>query len=242
MPLVDGPEKVSGKAMYAADFVDADALVGPASSAARTPMPAIKVDASKARALPGVKAVVTGEDCAGNFGVLPIAMNEWALARGKTRYRGEPIAAVAAVDVETAARALDLIVVKLRKTAGLFPRRGIAGAGCGPASRRKARQSRARSALRARRSRQGLGRSRSDPRADLRLRRGLPGAERAARGLRRVRRAARPAHRALLDPGAVLRASDAVRARSAWTDRRSASSSRMSAAGSAVAPRRSTSS
>src|SRR5262249_39829073 len=71
----------------------------------------IKVDASKARSLPGVKAVVTGEDCAGNFGVLPIAMNEWALARGKVRYRGEPVAAIAAVDVATATKALDLIVV-----------------------------------------------------------------------------------------------------------------------------------
>ena len=109
-PLVDGPEKVSGKAMYAADFTAPDALVG---KILRSPHAhaRIKVDASKARALPGVKAVVAGEDCAGNFGVLPIAMNEWALARGKVRYRGEPVAAVAAVDVETATKALDLIVV-----------------------------------------------------------------------------------------------------------------------------------
>ena len=110
MPLVDGPEKVSGKALYAADFVDADALVG---KILRSPHAhaRIKVDVSKARALPGVKAVVTGDDCAENYGVLPIAMNEWALARGKVRFRGEPVAAVAAVDVETATKALDLIVV-----------------------------------------------------------------------------------------------------------------------------------
>ena len=118
-PLIDGPEKVSGKAMYAADYAAPDALVG---KILRSPHAhaRIKVDASKARALPGVKAVVTGEDCAANFGVLPIAMNEWALARGKTRYRGEPIAAVAAIDVETATKALDLIVVSYEALPAYF--------------------------------------------------------------------------------------------------------------------------
>ena len=70
---------------------------------------------SRARALEGVEAVVTGDDCDLTYGVLPIAMNEYPLARGRVRYRGEPIAAVAAVDAETAERALDLIELELRE-------------------------------------------------------------------------------------------------------------------------------
>jgi 4-hydroxybenzoyl-CoA reductase subunit alpha len=41
-------------------------------------------------------------------------MNEYPLARGRIRYRGEPVAAVAAIDAETAARALDLIELKVK--------------------------------------------------------------------------------------------------------------------------------
>jgi len=48
----------------------------------------IRLDVSKARALDGVVAVVTGDDCAHTYGVLPIAMNEYPLARGRVRYRG----------------------------------------------------------------------------------------------------------------------------------------------------------
>ena len=70
---------------------------------------------AKALALDGVVAVVTGEDCPFTYGVLPIAMNEYPMARGRVRYRGEPIAAVAAVDDETAERALDLIELELRE-------------------------------------------------------------------------------------------------------------------------------
>ena len=95
-PLVDGPEKVSGKALYTADFVTPQTLVGRILRTPHAHARIVSIDTSRARVLPGVKAVVSGEDCAANFGVLPIAMNEWALARGKVRYRGEPVAAVAA--------------------------------------------------------------------------------------------------------------------------------------------------
>ncbi|MFP6772653.1 MAG: molybdopterin cofactor-binding domain-containing protein, partial [Alphaproteobacteria bacterium] len=119
-PLVDGPEKATGKAMYAADFDAANALVGrilrcPVAHANITSM-----DISKAEALPGVMAVVTEADCADSYGVLPIAMNEWALARGRVRYKGEPVAAVAAVDVATAQRALDLIKVEYDELPAYF--------------------------------------------------------------------------------------------------------------------------
>ncbi|MCP4079772.1 MAG: molybdopterin-dependent oxidoreductase, partial [Planctomycetaceae bacterium] len=45
--------------------------------------------------------------------VIPIAMNEYPMARDKVRYRGEPVAAVAAVDAETAEKALELIKLEI---------------------------------------------------------------------------------------------------------------------------------
>ncbi|HUY82975.1 MAG TPA: 4-hydroxybenzoyl-CoA reductase subunit alpha, partial [Steroidobacteraceae bacterium] len=76
------------------------------------------------RRLEGVVAIVTGEDCRVPYGVLPIAMNEYPLARGKVRYRGEPVAAVAAVDARTAARALELIEFEVRELPAYYDSAG----------------------------------------------------------------------------------------------------------------------
>jgi 4-hydroxybenzoyl-CoA reductase subunit alpha len=69
-PLVDGPEKVSGKARFTADF-DLPALVGKILRSPLSHARVLAVDVSAARALPGVRAVVTGADCEVPFGVLP---------------------------------------------------------------------------------------------------------------------------------------------------------------------------
>ncbi|MDP6812686.1 MAG: 4-hydroxybenzoyl-CoA reductase subunit alpha [Alphaproteobacteria bacterium] len=119
-PFVDGPEKVTGKAMYAADFSAADALVGRILRSPVAHAKIVSVDTARAEALAGVLAVVTGEDCADTHGVLPIAMNEWALARYRVRYRGEPVAAVAAVDEATAQQALALIEVEYEELPAYF--------------------------------------------------------------------------------------------------------------------------
>lgn len=108
-PLIDGIEKVTGHAKYTADLPAADALVGRILRSPFSHARILSIDTKAARTLPGVRAVITGEDCAFTYGVLPIAMNEYPLAREVTRYRGEPLAAVAAVDEETAAAALRLI-------------------------------------------------------------------------------------------------------------------------------------
>src|SRR5487761_2123166 len=108
-PLIDGIEKVTGRARYTADLSVADALVG---RILRSPIAHGRIraiDTTKARALPGVRAVITGKDFAAPYGVIPIAQNEWPLARGTVRYRGEPVAAVAAVDEATAQAALAAI-------------------------------------------------------------------------------------------------------------------------------------
>jgi 4-hydroxybenzoyl-CoA reductase subunit alpha len=65
--------------------------------------------------LPGVVAVITGDDCDKPYGILPIAQNEYPLARDRVRYRGEPVAAVAAVDEKTAEEALRLIRMEVRE-------------------------------------------------------------------------------------------------------------------------------
>ncbi|HWP25474.1 MAG TPA: 4-hydroxybenzoyl-CoA reductase subunit alpha [Xanthobacteraceae bacterium] len=120
VPLIDGIEKVTGRAKYTADLDRADALVGRILRSPISHGEIASLDISKAMALPGVRAVVTGEDCPYTYGVLPIAMNEYPLARYRVRYRGEPIAAVAAVDAETAERALGLIELKFRELPAYF--------------------------------------------------------------------------------------------------------------------------
>src|SRR5687767_1159651 len=63
-----------------------------------------------ARAITGVKAIVTGQDLPGTRAG-GIIKDEFMVARGKVRYVGEPVAAVAATDAETAARAAAAIAV-----------------------------------------------------------------------------------------------------------------------------------
>ena len=114
-PLIDGIEKVTGQAKYTADLPAAGALVGRILRSPFSHARILAIDTSAARALPGVHAVVTGDDCAFTYGVLPIAMNEYPLAREIVRYRGEPVAAVAAVDEATAAEAMRLIRLEVEE-------------------------------------------------------------------------------------------------------------------------------
>ena len=111
-PLVDGVEKVTGKAKYTADIKVADALVGRILRSPVAHARILSIDTSAAEALAGVVCVCTGAETPVPFGVLPIAENEYPLAREKVRYRGDPVAAVAAIDEVTAERALGLIKVE----------------------------------------------------------------------------------------------------------------------------------
>jgi 4-hydroxybenzoyl-CoA reductase subunit alpha len=115
VPMVDGPDKVSGRAKYTADLVAPGLLAGRIFRSPYSHAEILDVDVSEALRLPGVKAIVTGADCDKTFGVLPIARSEHPLARDRVRYRGEPVAAVAAVDDATAKRALGLIKLKVRE-------------------------------------------------------------------------------------------------------------------------------
>lgn len=115
VPLVDGIEKVTGKAIFTADMETEDCLIGRVLRSPVSHGRILSIDTSKAKALAGVVAIVTGEDCDLTYGVIPIAMNEYPMARDKVRYRGEPVAAVAAVDAHTAEMALDLIELEIEE-------------------------------------------------------------------------------------------------------------------------------
>jgi len=128
-PLIDGVEKVTGRALYTADLPARHALIG---AILRSPLPHARIrgiDTRAARAMPGVRAVVTGDDCDVPYGVIPIAQNEFPLARERVRYRGEPVAAVAAVDEATARAALAAIALDLEPLPAVFDAKSALVAG-----------------------------------------------------------------------------------------------------------------
>jgi 4-hydroxybenzoyl-CoA reductase subunit alpha len=73
------------------------------------------IDTSKARALPGVVAVITGRDLPISYGILPVSQDEHALSIDKVRFIGDPVAAVAAIDEDAAFDAMNLIEVEYEK-------------------------------------------------------------------------------------------------------------------------------
>src|ERR1051326_4243898 len=70
------------------------------------------IDASRAMALPGVFAIVTGKDFPIPYGILPVSQDEHALCIDKVRFVGDPVAAVAAIDEDVAFDAMNLINVE----------------------------------------------------------------------------------------------------------------------------------
>ncbi|HET6976221.1 MAG TPA: molybdopterin cofactor-binding domain-containing protein [Pyrinomonadaceae bacterium] len=70
------------------------------------------IDVSKALALPGVFAVLTGKELPIPYGILPVSQDEHALCIDKVRFIGDPVAAVAAIDEDVAFDAMNLIEVE----------------------------------------------------------------------------------------------------------------------------------
>ncbi len=112
IPRVDAIEKVTGRARYVTDLV----VPGMAhAKVLRSPYPNARVrrvDTARARAVPGVFAVLAGQDltwCDPYFG--PAFRDRPILAIDVARFEGEPVAAVAAVDEVTAHAALALVDV-----------------------------------------------------------------------------------------------------------------------------------
>ena len=70
------------------------------------------IDLSKALAVPGVFAIITGKDLPNSYGILPVSQDEHALCIDKVRFIGDPVAAVAAIDEDVAFDAMNLIEVE----------------------------------------------------------------------------------------------------------------------------------
>jgi 4-hydroxybenzoyl-CoA reductase subunit alpha len=119
-PLVDGIEKVTGRARYTADLPVGQTLVGLIGRSSVAHAFIRSIDTRRAMAIPGVRAVITGEEFTAPYGVIPIAQNEWPLARGKVRYRGEPLFAVAAETEAVARAALAAVEVEFDELPALF--------------------------------------------------------------------------------------------------------------------------
>ena len=116
-PKVDAPAKAMGQTVYADDIQLPRTLVGKLLRSPQRHAKIVRVDVSRAAALPGVHGVLTGSDLPIRFGIMPVAQDEHALALEKVRYHGEPVVAVAAIDEETAEEALRLIEVEYEELA-----------------------------------------------------------------------------------------------------------------------------
>jgi 4-hydroxybenzoyl-CoA reductase subunit alpha len=109
---VDARAKCTGQTKFADDIVLPRMLY---CKILRTHLPhaLIKnIDVSKAIALPGVLAVITGKDLPIPYGILPVSQDEHALCVDKVRFIGDPVAAVAAIDEDIAFDAMNLIEVE----------------------------------------------------------------------------------------------------------------------------------
>ncbi|MDQ1591578.1 MAG: hypothetical protein QOG71_2205 [Pyrinomonadaceae bacterium] len=112
---VDARAKCTGQTKFADDIVLPRMLFAKLLRAHEPHARIVKIDTSKARALPGVHAVITGEDLPTSYGILPVSQDEHALCTDRVRFIGDPVAAVAAVDEDTAFEAMNLIEVEYEK-------------------------------------------------------------------------------------------------------------------------------
>lgn len=117
----DGVDKVTGRALYGADFQAAGLLHGRTLRSPHAHAKIKKIDVSKALALPGVEAVVTAADFPdpgdriANLGEGAVKLRDLSaicMARGKVLFKGQPVAAVAAANGHIAEEACKLIAVE----------------------------------------------------------------------------------------------------------------------------------
>ena len=121
IPHRDAVEKVKGTAAFTAD-IRLNGMLHAKILRSHVPHARIgKIDISEALKLKGVKAVVTAEDTPRiKYSISPTWADKMVLADEKVNYIGDEIAAVAAVDEETAEAALALIKVDLQELPGVY--------------------------------------------------------------------------------------------------------------------------
>src|SRR6266545_4165058 len=113
LPKIDAWAKVTGETRFADDLVLPRMAFGKLLRSRHAHALIKRIDSTRAKSLPGVYAVITGHDLPRvKFGILPVSQDEEALCVDKVRMVGDAVAAVAAVDEETAERATELIEVE----------------------------------------------------------------------------------------------------------------------------------
>lgn len=109
---VDAMAKATGEAVYTDDIQLPGMLHAKMLRSPHAHARIVSIDTSKAEALPGVHAVLVGSELPIKYGVIPWTPDETALAVDKVRFIGDEVAAVAAVDEDTAQAAVELIEVE----------------------------------------------------------------------------------------------------------------------------------
>jgi 4-hydroxybenzoyl-CoA reductase subunit alpha len=109
---VEGAAKATGRAIYTDDIILPRMLHAKILRSPHAHARILSIDTSEAEALPGVFATVTGKEMPLRYGIIPWTQDEQALAADKARYVGDGIAAVAAIDEDTANLALKKIQVE----------------------------------------------------------------------------------------------------------------------------------
>ncbi|MCI0665471.1 MAG: molybdopterin-dependent oxidoreductase [Acidobacteria bacterium] len=112
---VDARAKCTGQTRYADDILLPRILF---AKLLRSPLPHARIkriDLSKALAVPGVAAIITGRDLPIPYGILPVSQDEHTLCIEKVRMVGDPVAAVAAIDEDAAVEAANSIVVEYER-------------------------------------------------------------------------------------------------------------------------------
>ncbi|HYY41303.1 MAG TPA: molybdopterin cofactor-binding domain-containing protein, partial [Pyrinomonadaceae bacterium] len=112
---VDARAKCTGQTKFADDIVLPRMLYAKLLRSHEPHALIKRIDTSKAQALPGVYAVITGRDLPIPYGILPVSQDEHTLCIDKVRFIGDPVAAVAAIDEDTAFAAINLIVVEYER-------------------------------------------------------------------------------------------------------------------------------
>lgn len=120
LPKVNSWAHLTGEARYADDLFLPRMLYGRVLRSTRPHARICRVDVTRALAHPGVLAIVTGADMPEKMGIMPSTQDETALAVDRVRYVGEPVAAVAALDEDTAFDALSLIQVDYEDLEPIF--------------------------------------------------------------------------------------------------------------------------
>jgi CO/xanthine dehydrogenase Mo-binding subunit len=115
----EAPEKATGNALFTGDMKRPGMLVGKFLRSSVPHAMIRSIDTGAALSLPGVAAVITAADFPDKR-IGFIVHDEYIMAKDKVRYVGEALAAVAAVDEETAERALDLIRVDMEELPAVF--------------------------------------------------------------------------------------------------------------------------